>query len=732
MSKINAMVFSLLMITFSLAGCFGSDESSSTDDKEETTTDDLGDWQVYLVASSSDLPTCNSDTLGRLYYVESEEIFQVCKTSGWEIIEIIGPQGPAGQDGVNGTNGADGQDGLNGINGTNGADGIDGIDGQDGADGINGQNGISGLNSLIIATTEPAGFNCGNGGVRIDIGLDDNSDGILDASEIDTTQYICDGGSAVSTSLSFTSPPDSSYNCDAGGHSITDGLDNGDGGGTPSNGVLESGEIDSVITYCNRYVMDLIFEANEGSTGSIINYVTNVGGLGLFTLSTDDYGSEFLVSDGSPFGTNLLADICPGTCSSNPSFFAETANRVLFRADDGTHGVELWATDGTESGTELLNDFDTSGDSTFRRLGSLNGEVYFMADDYENRNNLWKTDGTASNTTMVYNFSSTGYNATSTGFGTFGYMELGGYLYFLGSNDTSYQALWRTNGSTVGTELFFDTNLGSPAYIAYSGNNATHFLFKADNGAIGQEPFISDGTESGTFLLGDLYNGTGNSWVSSTMFFDHGVYFRARDSSGYFLFEWNSTTNSTARKLFWESGMTNSYDIHSPSYITEFKNQSIFKATVDGTDNFFFINNSGELIKVFNGSMPFSLMSYKGKLGDSYLFFKARPNGGYNSGFEPWVFDGTENGTMLLVDSNLSGSGYPTDFVSSGNSIFFLSADKAYISNGTPSGTFELGNFNSTTNLGILPNGTLVVIGEKEFTGNELYGYIIKTTVYYE
>ena len=735
------MVFSLLMITFSLAGCFGTDDTSSTEDIEDTTTDELGDWHVYLVASSSDLPTCNSDTFGRLYYVESEEIFQVCKISGWELIEIIGPEGPAGQDGTNGTNGADGQDGADGVNGTNGSDGADGIDGQDGAhgtngtdgtNGINGQNGTNGLNSLITATTEPAGFNCGNGGVRIDIGLDDNSNGILDASEIDTTQYICDGGSSVSTSLSFNSPPDSSYNCDAGGKSITDGLDNGDNGGTPNNGVLESGEIDSVITYCNRYVMDLIFDANEGSASSDINYVTNVGGLGLFTLTTEDYGSEFFVSDGSLLGTNLLADICPGTCSSSPSFFAETANRVLFKADDGTHGLELWATDGTESGTELLNDFDILGQSTFRWLGSLNGEVYFMAEDYENRNSLWKTDGTASNTSMVYNFSSTNYNATSTGFAAFGYMELGGYLYFIGSNDTTNKAIWRTNGSTVGTELFFDANPGGAAYATYSGNNATHFMFKADTGAIGQEPFISDGTESGTFLLGDLYNGTGDSFLSSTMFFDHGVYFKARDSSGYSLFEWNSTTNSTARKLFWESGMTNSYEMHSPSYITEFKNQSIFKASINGTDNFFFVNDSGELIKVFNGSMPFKLMTYKGKFGDSYLIFSARPNGGYSSGYEPWVFDGTENGTMLLVDSHLSGNGYPTDVVTSGNSIFFRSADKAYISNGTPSGTIELGNFNSTTKLGVLPNGILVVIGEKEFTGSELYGYIVKTTVYYD
>jgi hypothetical protein len=35
--------------------------------------------------------------------------------------------------------------------------------------------------------------NCTNGGIRIDIGIDDDGDEVLDISEIDQTTYICNG-----------------------------------------------------------------------------------------------------------------------------------------------------------------------------------------------------------------------------------------------------------------------------------------------------------------------------------------------------------------------------------------------------------------------------------------------------------------------------------------------------------------------------------------------------------
>ena len=62
----------------------------------------LDDWNVHFAATAADLPTCDEDTNGRLYYVEADGQFQVCKTSGWSVIDIQGADGQDGADGAQG------------------------------------------------------------------------------------------------------------------------------------------------------------------------------------------------------------------------------------------------------------------------------------------------------------------------------------------------------------------------------------------------------------------------------------------------------------------------------------------------------------------------------------------------------------------------------------------------------------------------------------------------------
>ena len=152
------------------------------------------------------------------------------------------------------------------MDGTDGQDGVDGTDGADGADGTDGQDGSDGLNAIVSMTPESAGSNCANGGTRIDVGVDDNSNGVLEASEIDQTQYVCDGGSSNNTMLTSISSPPANMGCDAGGRVIAHGLDNGDGGGTYANGVLEAGEVDSSTTFCSRSVVEILKDINSGSS----------------------------------------------------------------------------------------------------------------------------------------------------------------------------------------------------------------------------------------------------------------------------------------------------------------------------------------------------------------------------------------------------------------------------------------------------------------------------------
>ena len=100
-----AILLALLMTASALAGCSG------TDDDVDDEPSDIEDWDVFLVQASSDLPTCDSVTEGRLYYVSSDSGFQACSNGSWQSIDLTGPsgaQGPAGADGQAGPAGEDG------------------------------------------------------------------------------------------------------------------------------------------------------------------------------------------------------------------------------------------------------------------------------------------------------------------------------------------------------------------------------------------------------------------------------------------------------------------------------------------------------------------------------------------------------------------------------------------------------------------------------------------------
>ena len=168
----QAIFLALMMATMSLAGCFGGDDKGS--DEDETPVETLDDWQVHFANTASDLPECNDDRGGWLYYVITDENFRVCTQFGWELVDITGPSGADGTNGVDGVNGADGQ---------NGADGTDGVDGTGGMDG---QDGSSILINVVNSTS------CLNGGNTFEIGSDDDADGVLSISEVHVSVDICD------------------------------------------------------------------------------------------------------------------------------------------------------------------------------------------------------------------------------------------------------------------------------------------------------------------------------------------------------------------------------------------------------------------------------------------------------------------------------------------------------------------------------------------------------------
>jgi ELWxxDGT repeat protein len=73
----------------------------------------------------------------------------------------------------------------------------------------------------------------------------------------------------------------------------------------------------------------------------------------------------------------------------------------IFQMGDGVHGVEPWVTDGTPAGTRLLADINPSGDSLALPVAIVNGTVVLIANDGTHDYELWRSDGTTAGTSLL-------------------------------------------------------------------------------------------------------------------------------------------------------------------------------------------------------------------------------------------------------------------------------------------------------------------------------------------
>ena len=74
-------------------------------------------------------------------------------------------------------------------------------------------------------------------------------------------------------------------------------------------------------------------------------------------------------------------------------------------------------------------------------------------------------------------------------------------------------------------------------------------------------------------------------------------------------------------------------------------------------------------------------------LGNLFFFSAANDAGNTEANFEPWVSDGTELGTSMIKDIELSGGSDPHSFVAGETVVYFVANGHIWTTNGTESGT---------------------------------------------
>ena len=234
------------------------------------------------------------------------------------------------------------------------------------------------------------------------------------------------------------------------------------------------------------------------SSGTNFRLRTNIGSVSIgvagnlcYFTAPSNYGYELWKSNGTLSGTNLLADIFPGSGSSSPGNFIAFNNKILFTAYNGVASY-LCMSNGTTTGTKLL----TSSISPNFNAGTamLNGKLYFNAYESTLGYELYSTDGTAEGTGLVkdiYAGSSNSYPQQLT--------LVGNTIYFQAADATNYNALWKTNGTAAGTKLVKTSpNADGNFYIGNLTSAAGKLYF-----TFNQALWSSDGTTAGTTTVSD-------------------------------------------------------------------------------------------------------------------------------------------------------------------------------------------------------------------------------------
>ena len=383
-----------------------------------------------------------------------------------------------------------------------------------------------------------------------------------------------------------------------------------------------------------------VADIEPGADGSTPRDFTQLGTKLFFRARTSASGDELWATDGTGPGTALVADIFPGTNSSTPFEMTPFGGSIFFHADNGTHGRELWKTDG--AATSMVKDIRPGADSglefffSYHDFTAVGSRLLFFADDGVSGNELWASDGSAAGTAQVANLNPGALHAD--GGSLFGGREIrgvfGGRWYFtaFGGPYTEGHQIFTSDGTAAGTSLLKRlVEQRSGVALPYFGRIldphpnaalATKLIFSGDDGVVGGEPAISDGTPAGTSILADVNAGFDTSTPNEMVTLGSRVLM--------------STGQPSGDRSLWAT---------------------------DGTPG-------GTAALLPGLSLPSDITAFS---GSAYLSASDAAHG-----TEVWKSDGTPGGTSLAFDLVPgTGSSTPGYFTPAGNKLFFTASDPA-------------------------------------------------------
>ncbi|MFO0082817.1 MAG: hypothetical protein ACK55O_09405, partial [Phycisphaerales bacterium] len=515
----------------------------------------------------------------------------------------------------------------------------------------------------------------------------------------------------------------------------------------------------------------MIFAANFGTTAGVEPAIASSGGAFQITdlnpgaassnptnfvqLGTDgpvlfratqtsptNVGTELFGFNPNTNTTALVKDIQVGTGSSmsgTSSWLTRFGNLVYFAANNGVDGVELWRTDGTDAGTVLFANINTtspaaSSASNPASLTVSGGRLFFTATSgataaVPSGVELYSTDGT---TTALVRDITPGATGTFAANAQIAIIPGAAGEVFFGANDgTTGVELWKSDGTTPGTNRVADLNPGTLQGFATGTAPTTALLARLPSGevvfqgtegtaGVGLELYKSNAAGTAVTLVKDISRTTGSSFPRNAVAFNGRLAFSADNGAAVGSSGITPPVGFRGRELYLSDGTAAGTrivrDINPGATAGFTDGLSAFGGVIPTTNRIFFraidTGTNGEMwssdgvlpadptdpgvnpgtsltrdISAAGGSIPAALPAGFPVPNDSLVKAPSVGNRAYFTasddiigtlGFEPWSSDGTEIGTNVLRDINpTAGSTFTVPPVSFNGRVYFVASDGA-------------------------------------------------------
>ncbi|HEV7507851.1 MAG TPA: ELWxxDGT repeat protein [Thermoanaerobaculia bacterium] len=467
-----------------------------------------------------------------------------------------------------------------------------------------------------------------------------------------------------------------------------------------------------------------VTDGTEGGTtrlGQIFSSVANgldaaeLNGRLIFNGIDEVHGSQPFVSDLTPAGTAPLVTLGNGLAAgASLQSLTPFGSGVLFGACS-PGGFGLWHSDGTAAGTVPLA--AVNPDCGSFSIGPIvsTGDLAFFSPDSAH---LWRTDGTPEGTRVVASGSSVPLGAllplsgglffitgpttpqppwfwdfwridgTSQGAVQTGEVELGGspnplgvvggaVLFVSQRKESPFpDALWRTDGTTGGTQAIRDLFSSPEGFVPFNGKAAL-VMGTADRQAAGAELWVTDGTAAGTVpVIAGLnaprpLNPRGLTVLEGDLYFFADTGDPARPVS-----LWRSDGTEAGTRVVTDFAPASDPSEFFPPAITAAGGFLFFRLD-DGVHGEELWRSDGTAAGTFllRDIAPGAAHSRPDSLtdGGGRLYFTATDG---EHGLELWTSDGTAAGTVMVQDI-LPGpvSSWPQNLVTADGNLFFTAID---------------------------------------------------------